>query len=76
MTELRKITAYLPAKLLSAAQTYSGAGVTETLRQALQMMAHQQFYDRLREMRGKVELEDDLDELRQDKEYDEHGNVL
>jgi hypothetical protein len=37
--ETRKITAHLPADLLAAAQAYTGAGVTETLREALQRLA-------------------------------------
>ena len=35
MSEMRKITAYVPVKLLASAQAYTGEGVTETLRQGL-----------------------------------------
>jgi hypothetical protein len=75
MTKMRKITAFVPAELLEAALGYTGQGITETLRVALERLAHQQFYDRLREMRGKLRFDDGLDELRKDKEYDDHGNV-
>jgi len=76
MTEMRKITAFVPARILEAAQAHTGAGVTETLRIALEKLAHQQFYQRMRELRGKVKFDISLDELREDREFDEHGNVI
>jgi hypothetical protein len=77
MTEMKKITAFVPAGLLESAQAYTGAGVTETLRQALEIMAYRRFYDGLRSLRGKIDFKDfDLDELRRDREFDEHGNVI
>lgn len=76
MSEMRKITAFVPAELLAAAQEHTGEGVTETLRQGLERLAHQAFYDRLRALKGKVKFDVDLDELREDREFDEHGNVL
>ena len=76
MTEMRKITAFLPAGLLESAQAQTGAGVTETLRKALEMMAYDRFYQRMRELRGKVKFDLDLDDLREDREFDEHGDVL
>jgi hypothetical protein len=75
MSEMRKITAFVPADLLASAQAYTGQGVTETLRQALERLAHQAFYDRLKALRGKVKFDISLDELREDREFDEHGNV-
>jgi len=75
MSEMRKITAFVPADLLASAQAYTGEGVTETLRQALEKLAHQAFYDRLRALKGKVKFDISLDELREDREFDEHGNV-
>ena len=75
MSEMRKITAFVPAELLASAQAYTGEGVTETLRQGLEKLAHQAFYDRLRALKGKVKFDIDLDELREDREFDEHGNV-
>ena len=76
MTKMRKVTAILPADLLEAAQSFTGVGVTETLRIAIEKLAHRQFYDRMREMRGKMKFDIDLDELREDREFDEHGNVV
>jgi hypothetical protein len=76
MSEVRKITAFVPADLLASAQAYTGQGVTETIRLALERLAREQFYQRLRDLRGKVHLDIDLDELREDREFDEHGNVI
>jgi hypothetical protein len=77
MSEMRKITAFVPAELLSSAQAYTGEGITETLRRGLEKLAHQAFYDRLKALKGKVKFDDfDLDDLRHDREFDEHGNVI
>ena len=75
MTEMRKITALVPAPLLEAAQACTGEGVTETLRQALQALANKQFGRRLLELRGKVFLDLDLEELRRDRAFDDHAEV-
>lgn len=76
MTEMRKITAFVPEQLLASAQAYTGQGISETLRIALQKLAHEQACRGFLEMQGKLDLEIDLDELREDREFDEHGNVL
>jgi hypothetical protein len=77
MSEMRKITAFLPAKLLEKAQAQTGAGVTETLRQSLEEMLRREAYRRLRALKGKVNFDDfDLEELRRDRELDERGNVI
>ena len=72
----RIVEAEAAADLLAAAQEHTGEGVTETLRQGLEKLAHQAFYDRLRALKGKVKFDVDLEELREDREFDEHGNVL
>ena len=76
MGDMRKITAILPADLLAAAQSYTGEGVTETLRIALERLARETFYSRMRELRGKVVLDLDLDDLRRDRAFDDGGNVV
>ena len=77
MSEMRKITAFVPVETLAAAQAYTGEGVTETLRIALEKLARQSFYEKLRALRGKVKFDDfSLEELRRDREFDEHGNVI
>ncbi len=74
---MRKITAFIPRDLLSTAQEYTGAGVAETLRIALERLAREQFYRRMREARERgVKLDLNLDELRKDREFDAQGNVI
>ena len=77
MTEMKKITAFVPARLLEAATAETGAGVTETLRIALENVAHQGFYRRLMAAKGTIKFDGpSLEELREDREFDEHGNVI
>jgi len=77
MSEMRKITVFVPAKLLASAQDYTGKGVTETVREGLERLSRARFYERLRALKGKVKFDDfNLDELRRDREFDEHGNVV
>jgi hypothetical protein len=76
MTDMRKITAFVPADVLETAQAFTGEGVSETLRIALERLAHAEWCRRMAELRGKVKLDIDLDELREDREFDERGNVL
>jgi hypothetical protein len=77
MGEMRKITVFVPAKLLASAQDYTAKGVTETVREGLERLSRQRFHDRLKALKGKVKFDDfNLDELRRDREFDEHGNVI
>jgi hypothetical protein len=77
MSEMRKITAFVPAQTLAAAQAHTGEGVTETLRIALEKLAHQGFYQRMLAARGKFKFDGpSIAELREDREFDEHGNVV
>jgi hypothetical protein len=50
----RKITLEVPADLLEKAQLATGAGVTQTVRTGLQLVAASGTYARLRQLRGKV----------------------
>jgi hypothetical protein len=76
MPEMKKITAFVPADILEYAQAYTGEGVSETLRVALRELAHKRACEELLALRGKVKLDIDLAELRQDREFDDRGNVL
>jgi len=76
MTAMRKITAFVPVKLLESAQAHTGKGVSDTLRLGLEKLAHEDFYRGMLALRGKVKLDIDLEDLRQDREFDEHGNVI
>jgi len=76
MNDMRKITAVLPAELLARAQANTGEGVADTLRIALERLNHAEWCRRMLELRGKIQIDIDLDELREDREFDEHGNVI
>ena len=68
MKRTRKITVEVPADLLKKAQKATNEGVTETVRLGLHKIVRSDAYERLRELRGKVHLTWDLDELRQDRD--------
>jgi hypothetical protein len=63
----RKITVEIPGDLLERAQKASGAGITQTVRTGLQLLAASKTYDRLRELRGKVRFSCSLAELKADR---------
>jgi len=67
MRAARKITVEVPPELLSRAQQASGAGVTETVRTGLQLLAASQTYARLRRLRGRVRFSRTLAELKSDR---------
>lgn len=64
--EVRKITVHVPADLLEAAQEQTGEGVTETVRQGLDLLKRANAYRKLREARGKFKFDMTADELRGD----------
>jgi hypothetical protein len=63
-----KITVHVRRDLLSRAQKAARAGISETVRKGLELLAASEVYDRLLEMRGKVKFSVDLRELRQDRD--------
>jgi hypothetical protein len=63
----RKITVEIPQALLEKAQRASGAGITQTVRTALQILAASEVYDRLLQMRGKVRFSRTYEELKEDR---------
>jgi hypothetical protein len=65
--ETRKITVEIPQALLEKAQKASGAGITETVRTGLQLLAASEVYDRLLQMRGKVHFSRTYEELKEDR---------
>ncbi|MGB2603504.1 MAG: hypothetical protein WBC78_07910 [Candidatus Sulfotelmatobacter sp.] len=67
METARKITVEIPGDLLERAQKASGAGITQTVRTGLQLLAASKAYDRLRELRGKVRFSRTLAELKADR---------
>lgn len=62
----KKITVLLPEELLMRATKASGSGVTQTLRQGLELVAAKEVYDSLLKMKGKFDLGIQLDQLRED----------
>ena len=67
METARKITVEVPEDLLEKAQQASGAGITQTVRVGLQLVAASLAYARLRELRGKVRFSQTADELKADR---------
>ena len=67
METARKITVEVPEDLLEKAQQASGAGITQTVRTGLQLVAASHAYARLRELRGKLRFSQTADELKADR---------
>lgn len=63
----RKITVEVPAKLLTKAQMASGAGITQTVRCGLEIIAAGKAYERLLKLQGKVRFSRTPDELKADR---------
>lgn len=66
--QTQKVTAHLPIQLLKEAQEVTGKGLTETLKIALIQLSQAHAYEGLRQLRGKVDISLDINELRKDKE--------
>jgi hypothetical protein len=64
MGTARKITVEVPQELLERAQEASGAGVTQTVRTGLELVAASRTYERLRKLRGKVRFSRSAAELK------------
>ncbi len=67
MDTARKITVEVPLELLEKAQRASGAGITQTVRTGLQLVAASRTYARLRQLRGKVRFTRTWAELKADR---------
>jgi hypothetical protein len=67
MNPARKITVEIPQDLLEKAQQASGAGVTQTVRAGLQLLAASRAYTQLRQLRGKVRVSRTLAEIKADR---------
>jgi Arc/MetJ-type ribon-helix-helix transcriptional regulator len=66
MQSTQKITAHLPKDLLRRAQQATGKGITETLREGLELLSAREAGRRLRTLRGKVKFSVDLVALRRE----------
>ena len=67
METARKITVEVPPELLKKAQRATGAGITQTVRTGLQLVAATQAYATLRQLRGKVRFTRTLADLKADR---------
>jgi hypothetical protein len=67
MEVVQKITVGIPADLLARAQRASGAGITETVRTGLQLVAASETYAKLRQLRGRVRFSRTAVELKVDR---------
>jgi Fe2+ or Zn2+ uptake regulation protein len=67
MGRLKKITVQVPEDLLKRVQN-DGEGITETVRSALELLARDRAYEKLRSLRGKVKFSVSLAELREDRD--------
>lgn len=68
MGDMRKITVEVPEELLASAQAYTGEGVTETVREALELLRQREVQNRARQLRGKIKFGVDLMKLREDED--------
>ncbi len=67
MGTARKITVEVPLELLEKARRASGAGITQTVRAGLELVAASQTYARLRQLHGKVRFTRTLADLKADR---------
>ncbi len=63
----QKITVYVNRELLAKAQGATHAGISETVRKGLELLAASEAYDQLLNMRGRVKFSINLNELREDR---------
>jgi hypothetical protein len=68
MSRNRKITVQIPERDLELAQAYTGEGVTDTVRTALQRLAQIHVQNEFRKLRGTVKFSMTLDEMKYDRE--------
>ena len=67
MRRARKVTVEVPRELLEKAQRASGAGVTQTIRAGLKLIAASRTYAQLRKLRGQVRFSRTVAELKADR---------
>ncbi|MGD0437318.1 MAG: hypothetical protein ABSB86_12705 [Bryobacteraceae bacterium] len=67
MASTRKITVEVPPELLERAQKATGAGISQTIRTGLQLVAASDAYARLHQLRGKVRFSRTFAELKADR---------
>jgi len=68
MSKTIEITVEVSSDVLKRAQKVSGVGVTGTVRQALEQLAKQAWYEQIRALRGKVHFTESLESIREDRD--------
>jgi hypothetical protein len=61
----KRVTVNLPHELLREAETVTGQGITETLIAGLRLLAQRRAYTKALALRGKLDLQIDLDVSRE-----------
>lgn len=67
MSTAKKITAMIPDELMKSAQKVSGAGITQTIKMALELLAKREHYNELKSLKGTYKSQLDLSKLREDR---------
>lgn len=62
----QKVTIHLPKELLKKAQKATMGGITETVKRGLELVAGAETFEKLRKLRGKVQIDIDIAKLRND----------
>ena len=65
MARIKRATVNLPDALLREATALTGAGITETIIQGLELIRRSKAYDTARSLKGKLNLTIDLDASRE-----------
>lgn len=68
--EFQKITVEVPRSLLDAAQEETGKGITQTVTAGLEKLKASRAYRSLLALEGKVDLDLDLEALREDRAFE------
>jgi hypothetical protein len=69
MEPQRRITVLVRGDLLAKAQKAARAGISETVRKGVELLAATETYDQILKMRGKAKFSVDLNELRDDRRF-------
>ena len=67
METAKKITLFVPERLLTMALSVTGKGITTTIRQGLELIAAGKAYSGLRKAKGKVSFSISLNQMKEDR---------